>query len=354
MSPIPDRVRSLQDVRWSGTLVTSVLAIAIATAVAATEIPGLLSAASTSSWSDEGADAFAAVDEAHQRQADVSTRRFSGRSPFVVPRRPGTRPAPPPPRREPERRPDPPEQPRVETGPPANYTGTKPVGVAAELVFFEDGKQILVGDDEGGITVLGILGPGKVRLGHLGGDYEVDFLAGNTSNLFTEFRPGRNVASALGDPPAPRGDATGPSPGDRVRAVTNRNGQRRVVTGRIESVTGPNGSRVMRIRPEGGGNVITIPQSDMVSFETLDDTIGRLPEDAGEDEPQDPESEHPIPPPASTEEFRAMSPEDLGTAYDSRALALRNEGLDHPLTVRLQNEMTVIHDLLRPPPPPRP
>ena len=177
MSPVTDRNHGLQGVRWSGTLIASLLAVTIALVAIGAELPSLFGAISTSSWSDDGTDAFAAIDAAHQRQADVNVRRFAGRSPFELPSRPSTRPAPRPTR--PEPRPSEPvrEAPKRDLGPPTNYTGPDPVGVAAELVFFENGDQILVGDEDGGVTVLGILSPRRVRLGHKGGEYEVDFLA---------------------------------------------------------------------------------------------------------------------------------------------------------------------------------
>ena len=50
MSRIPTSLGSLSEIRWSGTLVTSVLAIAITGGVILAEIPGFLSALTTSSW----------------------------------------------------------------------------------------------------------------------------------------------------------------------------------------------------------------------------------------------------------------------------------------------------------------
>ena len=190
----------------------------------------------------------------------MNARRFSGRSPFVVPARPKTRPAPRPPR--PETRPSEPvrEAPKVETGPPATYTGPKVVGVAAELVFFDDGSEVLVGTESDGVAVLAILGPRKVRLGHKGGEYEVDFLAADATKVFEQFRSSSNSDRVLGASPRGHDGARHfvPSVGERVRVTATINGQRRVVEGRVESIAGRDGSRSMRIRPDDGGPTRTI------------------------------------------------------------------------------------------------
>lgn len=369
MSPAPDRIRALRDVRWSGTLVTSLLAVLIALGAVASELPTLLGAFSTPSWSDDGEDAFAAIDAAHHRQAEVSVRRFSGRSPFELPARPSTRPAPRPPRT--ELRPTEPvrEPPKVETGPPATYTGPKPTGVAAELVFFEGDLQVLLGDEQSGVTVLGILGPRKVRLGHKGGEYEVDFFDADGASLFKPFRAGN--PQVLGDRPTPRGVETGgdgyrPNVGDHVRVVVNINGARREIAGRVQSMSGL-GGRSMRIVPDDGGAVRTITSSQLVEIGPFGDDAspGDPPgtEDAdatdagGEDDvadPQDDETEEeenlaPIPPAISEEQFRIMSVSELEAAYPPRAHALDRTDLDPGTRTRLQNELTIIHDLLRPP-----
>lgn len=364
MSPALDRSRGLRDIRWSGTLVTSLLAIAIAIGAIAAELPSLFGAVSTPSWSDDGTDAFAAIDAAHRRQAEVSVRRFSGRSPFELPTRPGTRPAPRAPRPEPRPTIPNPEPPKVDPGPPATYTGPKPAGVAAELVFFENGDQILVGEEQGGVTVLAILSARKVRLGHKGGEYEVDFLAGNGDKLFEPFRPGGN--RVLGDPPASRGGdrpvGYRPSAGDHVTVVATINGARREITGRIESISGT-GGRSMRIVPDDGGPARTITQSQLVEIAPAADgdaASRTTTEDASEvDDPEteaseteeEPEDENlaPIPPPISEEQFRTMSVTELEAAYPPRAHALERTDLDPNTVVRLQNELTIIHDLLRPP-----
>jgi hypothetical protein len=372
MSPTPASQRSLGDIRWSGALLTSLLAIAIGAAAIAIELPSLTSALSTPSWQDDGTDAFASVDSAHRRQADINARRFSGRSPFMVPSRPKTRPAPRPIR--PEPRPTEPvrESPKVETGPPTTYTGPKVAGVAAELVFFEDGSEILVGTEANGIAVLAILGPRKVRLGHKGGEYDVDFLTTDAAKVFQQFQSLGNER-VLGSPPQGRRDATTgvPEVGSRIKATVMVGGQRREIEGRIESISGRDGSRVMRIRPDNGP-VRTVLERQLMDIELgdaapndvepgpseLPDANAESPPlidpEAADEDPAEPDEEDdaaPIPPARTEAEYRAMSVTELEAAYPPIAHALERNDLDAGTRGRLTAEMSIIHDLLRPPPP---
>jgi hypothetical protein len=268
------------------------------------------------------------------------------------------------------------ETPKVETGPPASYTGPKVAGVAAELVFFENGEEILVGTESDGVAVLAILGPRKVRLGHKGGEYEVDFLATDASAVFEAFRSAASGDRVLGTPPEGSRDAIGfvPSIGDRVHATVMINGQRRTVDGRVESISGRSGSRVMRIRPEDGGPVRTILERQLAEIAPAEGPPAapgpNLTEDAepnadevdltadngdepteSEDEDLDENDAAPIPPARTEAEYRAMSVAQLEAAYPPIARALERSDLDDPTRDRLGAEMNLIHDLLRPPAP---
>jgi hypothetical protein len=362
VSPSTTRNRGVRDIGWSGALVTSLVAIAIGIGAVAVELPSLTSAVSTPSWEDDGTDAFATVEVAHRRQAEVNARRFAGRSPFVVPSRPKTRPAPRPPR--PETRPTEPvrEPTKVETGPPATYTGPKVVGIAAELVFFDNGSEVIVGTESDGVAVLAILGPRKVRLGHKGGEYEVDFLVTDASKVFEAFRASSGDR-VLGTPPKGRREAGRyiPASGDHVRATVTINGQRRVVEGRVESISGREGSRVMRIMPDDGGPVRNILESQLAEIgpatPTGDGESSASDDVTGEEEiettldAEDPEQtdDVDVPAPRTEAEYRAMSTAELEAAYPPIAQALENNTLDDATRARLTAEMNLIHDLLRPP-----
>ncbi len=370
MSPRPVRHRGLGDIRWSGSLVTSLVAIAIGLGAVAVELPSLTSAVATPSWEDDGTDAFASVDASHRRQAEVNARRFNGRSPFIVPSRPKTRPAPRAPR--PEPRPTEPtrEVPKVETGPPATYTGPKVVGVAAELVFFENGSEILVGTETDGVAVLAILGPRRVRLGHKGGEYEVDFFATDASKVFEQFRASSGDG-VLGAPPEGR-PAGGfiPSVGDRVQATVMIAGRRREITGRVEAIRGRDGSRIMRIVPDDGGPARDVLERQLVEIGPADDVApgaaGEVDEvhevhevddvestetdERSEDETEEDDAD-PIPTARTEAEYRAMSVAELEAAYPPISRALERSDLDDATRARLGAELNIIHDLLRPPPP---
>ena len=214
------------------------------------------------------------------------------------------------------------------------------------------------------MTVLGILSPRLVRLGHKGGEYEVDFLADAGSNLFEPFRASN--ARVLGDPPSPRSTESGdsgyrPSAGDRVRVEVEVNGARREITGRIDSISG-SGGRALRITPDGGGPARTVTRQQLVTISPIDG-------DAAADETSDPEEseeetdetleeetdeeeiDSSVPPPISEAQFRSMSRAELEAAYPPRAQALERSDLDANTVSRLQWELTIIHDLLRPTPP---
>ena len=192
---LSSRLKPPADLRWSGPLIASGLAILIAMVAVLVELPGLTAAVFSPGESSREFDLAAELASKHDRQADVHARRFEGRSPFVVPSRPPTRPvARPKPQRTTT---TPPPAPKAPTGPPSTYQGPKPVGVAVNAVFFENGDVIYQGQERGGVTVLSVLGPNTVRLGHRGGEYEETFLMGETGSLFTPFSFPPDAASVL-------------------------------------------------------------------------------------------------------------------------------------------------------------
>ena len=210
MSRIPSSLGSLSGIRWSGTLITSILAIAITGAVILMEIPGFLSALTTSSWTTPDTDPVAALAARHAEQAEINRRRFSGRSAFILPSRPKSRPKPPP-KRTPVR-PSEPESPKGPPPPPANYSGPRPTGILGSLVLFGSADDaVAIGEEKDGVKVLEIMSIWRVRLAHRGGEYEVDLLE-RRSGMFSEpaappsatrrFFEGDETASASGNAPS--------------------------------------------------------------------------------------------------------------------------------------------------------
>jgi hypothetical protein len=211
MSRIPTSLGSLSEIRWSGTLVTSVLAIAITGGVILAEIPGFVAALTTSSWTTPNTDPVAELAARHAEQAEINRRRFSGRSAFNLPSRPKSRPKPPP-KRTPVRATEP-EAPKGPPLPPASYSGPRPTGILGSLVLFGSAADaVAIGEEKDGVKVLEIMSIWRVRLAHRGGEYEVDLLE-RKSGMFSEpaappsatrrFFEGNETTSASGNAASP-------------------------------------------------------------------------------------------------------------------------------------------------------
>ena len=287
MSRIPRSLGSLSEIRWSGTLVTSVLAIAIAGGVVLAEIPGLLSAVTTSSWTTPDTDPIAELAARHAEQAEISRRRFAGRSAFVLPSRPKSRPKAPP-VRTPERRTEP-VVPKGPPPPPASYSGPSPTGILGALVLFGSAEDaIAIGEERDGVKVLEIMSIWRVRLAHRGGEYEVDILT-RKSGLFDE-------------PAAP------PS-------VT-----RRFFEGTEPRSTSP------------------VEQEPATTPDVPDDAPEAVVEEAAEIPPTYADRTT-LPDPMSDDEIASLSPSDVVMARDRVRKALRREDLDPRSRIRLQHEL---------------
>lgn len=395
-------LRKIGNIRWSGPLITSVLSITILGAALLVGLPNLLGAVSSPGWDGDPDDVFASLEAAHNRQAEISVRRFQGRSPFVVPGRPRTRPAPP--------RPEPPKPPtrtapppKVDSGPPKTYAGPDPLGVAGPLVFFEGNLRIPVGRESDGVRVIRILGPTRVKLGHRGGEYEVSFLDDDPESVFTPFksddpdrllgretRPLDSSASedaastasptetevAANDPPSPPTEAKPtapaeepasvatppasrpwtPSRGERVTVRFREGGQERTLTGEVEYLGNQGGQRTMVIRGEVDGRKvfqrITAPQ--LIDVKPGDGTAAPTPPRAETPETtDDPDSEEPAIVDEPTESSEEPSDEDDLDAQDeqrlrgltyaeltalSQTIATRLEEADLPADSRVQLE----------------
>lgn len=292
MSRIPDAFGSLSEIRWSGTLVTSVLAIAIAGGVVLAEIPGLLSAATTSSWTTPDSDPVAELAARHAEQAEINRRRFSGRSAFVLPSRPKSRPKPPP-KRTPERRTEP-DVPKGPPPPPANYSGPRPTGILGTLVLFGSAEDaVAIGEEKDGVKVLEIMSIWRVRLAHRGGEYEVDLL---------------DRRSGMFDEPASPPSAT-----------------RRFFEGTEPTST------------SASGNAASPPKTPVpappVAAEAKDDTAPPV------DSPPTYADPSTLPDAMSDEQIASLSPSDVVMARDRVRKALQREDIDPRSRIRLQHEL---------------
>lgn len=371
--------------RWSGPLITSLLAISIAVIVIITNIPTLLGALSTPSSDGRNEDIFATLTEAHNKQAEVSSRRFLGRSPFVVPGRPSTRPAPAPVRTE-RPKPEPRPIPKVDTGPPSSYTGPAPTGVAGTVVFFGSNVQVSVGREENGVKVLGILGPTIVRLGHKGGEYDVSFLDDDYSSIFKPFA-GSTSSDVLGSAPeniqgAPStvvaaeptertvaqsslpvvSEPWAPRRGGAVTVTFNDGGQERTITGRIQYIASPNGdgagSMVIRGKIDGRTvfqriddsqvvEMIEAPEDSLPPLDAADEADEADPEEESETPEEEMGEEDPVVDPQLEERLRGMSVTQLESRHYQLTAVLNRPELQDQMRAGVEAELRLINDLLR-------
>ena len=65
-------LQKLKSVRWSGPLLTSVASILVVSAIVFAGLPGVISAVTAPSWDGNSEDVFAALSDAHDRQAEIS------------------------------------------------------------------------------------------------------------------------------------------------------------------------------------------------------------------------------------------------------------------------------------------
>lgn len=384
-------LQKLKSVRWSGPLLTSVASILVVSAIVFAGLPGVISAVTAPSWDGNSEDVFAALSDAHDRQAEISARRFQGRSPFVVPSRPRTRPAAP--RVEtPKPRPKV-EAPKIDTGPPKTYSGPDPIGVAGPYVFFTPNIQILVGQKDNGVEVIAILSANSVKLGHKGGEYEVSFLKADPESIFTPFEslnsnrvlgraspnatpkaPPEEIAEPATPTTAPEpevevtrstdgDDATPwtPSQGSRVTVTFNDGGVTRSLTGNLEYLTGSGSSRNMVVRGTVEGRTVyqRISGDQLLTMDPVTEqtTPDRNPESAsesmGEDtaEIQEIEEISEIIDPSTEAALRGMSFSELSALNVQLNTRLESSDLSVPDRVAIEVEIRLINELLRETPP---
>ena len=292
MSRVSFNFSSLSEVRMSGPLITSLLAVAIAVSVLLIEVPGLLSAVATPSWADDAGDPMAVLAANHAEQAEINRRRFTGRSPFVVPSRPKSRPKATVARpRETASAPEPPKGPPP---PPATYSGPKPTGILGTLVLFGSAENVIaLGDEKDGVKVLAIIDIWQVRLAHKGGEYDVDIIA-RESKFF--------------DSPAPPPSAT-------------------------EKIFVSDSKVAMRgnAQPESPVETLAtkVPGADVPSDEA----------------PPEYADQKTLPPSLSDDEIMAMSPSDATMAFNRATKALQRTDLDPRSRIRLQHEVEQLEEV---------
>jgi len=160
-------------------LVLSAVFIAVAAITVLAQLPALLDALVTPR---PGADPTQArLSEylaGHDEDRATYRGRFDGRSLFVKPqppRRERVAPPPPPPDDD-DKTPPPPPPPRTYEGPTIKF-------VLGDEVWFHDGVKVRVGQEgSNGVSVIASDPPWTVRLGHRGGEHDIE--------LFDRAQPG--------------------------------------------------------------------------------------------------------------------------------------------------------------------
>ena len=299
MSRVSFKFSSLSEVQMSGPLITSLLALLIAAGVLLIEVPGLFSAVTTPSWEDDAGDPMAVLAESHAEQAEINRRRFTGRSPFVVPSRPKSRPKAPVTR--PRETTSAPEVPKGPPPPPPIYSGPKPTGILGTLVLFGSADNVIaLGTEKDGVKVLAIVDIWRVRLAHKGGEYEVDIIERDTKFF---------------DSPAPPPSVTQKIFASSTKIAMRGDTDQETATGADDRTEKEPTSKIPVIEPP---------------------TVDAPPEYA------DPKT---LPPSLSDDEIMAMSPSDATMAFNRATKALQRSDLDPRSRIRLQHEVEQLEEI---------
>ncbi len=114
----------------------------------------------------------------HEQDRAMYEDRFDGRSLFVKPSPPPTTRIEAPRQQEPE-----PQMVEQSAPPvPSSYAGPSILFVLGDEVWFHNGMKLRVGQEDQGVKVIASSAPWSVRLGHGGGEYDVQ--------LFQKTNPG--------------------------------------------------------------------------------------------------------------------------------------------------------------------
>lgn len=302
-------------VRWSPVLGVATAAAVLLAGFAMWAFVGVVGSILTFGSGSDPAQGLTDALKRHGELAQVSTKRFDGRSAFFTPPAPVRRPPKPTKPPEPPKPPPPPPPPPI----PREYGGPKPVGAIGGLIYFADSTQIRVGEERGGVKVISSAAPWSVRLAHGGGEYDVPFWTRGREEFFNN-NDWKNMKGStpgiepVGAPktdtgarpiaPAPSAAATGTPPGPVP--VTP---------------PGPSG-------PERPGPGLAAPPGAQASNPWT--------------------TEHMAPPPAiEPSRIAAMDQPEAQAALQAVARARMNRNLDQPTRDRLNQEFQQLSDRMK-------
>lgn len=184
-------------------LLLSVASIAVAAVAVGAQLPDLAAAiVSRGLRADPTQPKLAAYMEGHKADLQTYVKRFNGRSLFIKPSPPkqptmiADKPAAPPPLK------------AIESGPPTTYTGPAVNFVLGNEVWFKNHLTLSVGEESDGVKVIATDPPWKVRLGHAGGEYDVELF--KKIDLFKDNKP-RAQRDFPGLKPAPQAGSAAPA-----------------------------------------------------------------------------------------------------------------------------------------------
>jgi len=199
----PDWLQPPRGVRWTPALGTSLAAVSVLAVIGGGAVLSLLGSLLTFGGSADPAEALKPSLDRAKTLSELDRKRFDGRSAFFMPPAPVrevAKPSRPPP---PPKPPEPPKPPP----PPAEYAGPKPVGAMGNSVYFADNSRLKVGEERGGVKVLGSSPPWTVRLAHAGGEYDVPLWSRGNEPFFngdwSSIKPVPGIETVGSTPPTP-------------------------------------------------------------------------------------------------------------------------------------------------------
>ncbi|MHC4219059.1 MAG: hypothetical protein ACYSU7_11455 [Planctomycetota bacterium] len=175
-------------------LVVSVAFIAAAAIMILLQLPPLLGAMFTPRPAADPTQPRLALYLAGHDDNQVTYRaRFDGRSLFFKPQ-PKRRPPPPPPTRDDTVERPPPPLPPVDR----TYKGPSVRFVLGDEVWFHDGVKVRVGDEgSNGVTVIESNPPWSLKLGHGGGEFDIELFERSFPGLAEEAETPRPLAGLV-------------------------------------------------------------------------------------------------------------------------------------------------------------
>ena len=329
---LPPWLRLPPGVRWSPMLGVGAASAIVLGCFGLWAALGLLGSLLTFGSGSDPATSLSDPLKRHEQLADASAKRFNGRSAFFMPTPPVRKP--PKPTKPPE--PPPPPPPPPPPAAPREYAGPKPVGAIGDLIFFADQTQLRVGEERGGVKVLGSSAPWTVRLAHGGGEYDVELWTKGGKEPFFNNSDWRNSRSStpgvdpVGTKPPPR--PTPGTTGQPMPTASNPPDTGRAPGARLQAPGGANPPEP-QLTPPGAPSPAMVPPPGAKA-----PTAAQSPWTGDQMAP---------PPAMSAEQIAGMNLTDAEAAYRTIGRAKANRNLDDPTRQRLNQEFEQLSNRIK-------